>query len=211
MIKIYFGVRIDISGNYTPNIIEAKEIIDNYDKYKENIMQIRWKGIHGVLTIKYLVYKLTIKEENLFHQFHIHTNTIKSILSIDVNATTVNPDVPFWGDFQDYDNNYLTFDYEYLASEAAAQYPAIRICHFGDKRFHNSNGEYLYISKEPYLKQMLILPRQEYMEQMIACIKQFFDYRRLVETEEEWDKYYKSWEIEVLALEKEVLARRGKV
>lgn len=186
MISIFFSVNVHSQLKYKPFFVSADEILKNPDAYIPGLYQHPYiKGQWGRLTIKMFKYKFTIEHEHLFGQFVIHKDAILAAVNNECYRHY----------FQEYDFNYLTFDYVDCKPNWKNEFKeeGIRIRHFGKKDYEDSRGLGLYRSNTDYLVQEIIVPKREYIEKMIACIRQYLEYRKLVDTQERWVHFYPSW------------------
>jgi hypothetical protein len=116
--------------------------------------------------------------------FAIHLQAIKAIK----NGTT------YRNHFENASGEYMTFDYIDAKTEG------VRIRYYGIMRYEDENGEDVFVSRTDYMKHEIIVPKNEYMSEMLNCISRFIQYRELLACEDPEDYFLQEFKKEVNAL-----------
>lgn len=166
MLSINFSIYKD-QDEYKTGISEdiLMNLLTNDPAFKEELLRKNDRGHYGKLEIHFHKHSLVVETEMVWClMFAIHLQAIKAIK----NGET------YRNHFENATGEYMTFDY------IDARTAGVRIRHYGIMRYEDENGEDVFVSRKDYMKQEIIVPKNEYMSEMLNCISRFIQYRELI-------------------------------
>lgn len=144
-------------------------LLDSDPGFKEELLRNNWKGHYGKVTIHFYNYSLVVTNDTVWGLlFAVHLQAIKAIKK----------GIAFRNHLQNATGEYMTFDYIDAKTEG------VRIRHYGIMRYEDDKENDVFVSRTDYMKGEIIVPKQEYITEMMNCISRFIEYRELLACED---------------------------
>lgn len=186
MLSINFEIYKD-QNEYQTGISEntLNNLLKTDPAFKQELLSNNNRGHYGKLEIRFYNHSLVVETEMVWCLlFAVHLQAIKAIKQ----------GITYRNHLENATGEYMTFDY------IDAGTAGVRIRYFGIMRYEDGNGDDVFVSRTDYMKQEIIVPKNEYMAEMLKCISRFVQYRELLACENPDDHFLQDFKKEVYAL-----------